>query len=173
MSISRNIIEHLFERISPGDSFWSFTFYDSKPLKKKAKKGDYNLGIKTWFLPVCTIYSSLKKLKNLLLGWEFPNVECDCGYTSVLWFSWTFYWYLLFFVLLPRRHLLVQSQQWEHQKNMWNLFSNNKKDTRTASLASSLFLCCWLWTDFTHPTSVSINNFEKVNTSRVRDKYCY
>ena len=30
-----------------------------------------------------------------------------------------------------RRYLLVQSQQWKHQSNMWNLFYGNNKDTRT------------------------------------------
>ena len=29
------------------------------------------------------------------------------------------------------RHLPVQSQQWEHQSNVWNLFKVNNKDTRT------------------------------------------
>ena len=32
------------------------------------------------------------------------------------------------------RHLLVQSQQWNPQNNVWNLFKINSKDTRTTSL---------------------------------------
>ena len=28
---------------------------------------------------------------------------------------------------------LVQTQEWKHQKNVWNLFEVNKKDTRTTS----------------------------------------
>ena len=28
----------------------------------------------------------------------------------------------------PRRHLLVQKQQWKQQKNVWNLFKLNNKD---------------------------------------------
>ena len=34
------------------------------------------------------------------------------------------------------RHLLVQSQQWRHQNNVWNLFQVNNKDNRTMSLTS-------------------------------------
>ena len=31
---------------------------------------------------------------------------------------------------ITSRYLLVQSQEWKHQKNVWNLFKdNNKKDT--------------------------------------------
>ena len=38
------------------------------------------------------------------------------------------------------RHLLVQSQQWKHQNNVWNLFKVNSKDTRTTSLTSFWWL---------------------------------
>ena len=41
-----------------------------------------------------------------------------------------------FLTLLPSRHLLVQSQQWNHQNNMENLFKANDKGTRTISLTS-------------------------------------
>ena len=34
----------------------------------------------------------------------------------------------------PSRHILVQSQQWKHQSNVWNLFKVNDKDIGTASL---------------------------------------
>ena len=34
----------------------------------------------------------------------------------------------------PSRHLLVQSQQWKHQSNVWSLFNFNNKDTRTTSM---------------------------------------
>ena len=31
---------------------------------------------------------------------------------------------------VPSRHLLVQSQQWKHQKNVWNLFKVKIEDTK-------------------------------------------
>ena len=37
----------------------------------------------------------------------------------------------------PGQHLLVQSQQWKHQKNMRNLFKVKNKDTRKALMTSS------------------------------------
>ena len=36
----------------------------------------------------------------------------------------------------PSQHLLVQSQQWKHQKNVRNLFKVDNKDTRTTSMTS-------------------------------------
>ena len=66
------------------------------------------------------------------------------------------------------KYWLAQSQQLEHQSNMWNLFTFNNKDTRTITMAllvvlgwrywlslllilnrfHILFWCfpCWLWT---------------------------
>ena len=38
------------------------------------------------------------------------------------------------------RPVLVQSQQWKHQNNAWNLFKVNNKDTRTTSLVVLLSL---------------------------------
>ena len=40
----------------------------------------------------------------------------------------------------------------------------NKKDTRTTSLTSFWWLYCYLWTDFTHCSSIFIVSFEQVNT---------
>ena len=40
------------------------------------------------------------------------------------------------------RYLLVQNQQWKYQKNVWNLFKVNSKDTRTMSLASFWCIYC-------------------------------
>ena len=34
----------------------------------------------------------------------------------------------------PSQNLLVQSSQWKHQHNVWNLFKVNNKDTRTTLL---------------------------------------
>ena len=41
-------------------------------------------------------------------------------------------------------HLLVQSLQWKHQNNMWNLVKVNNKDSKTTSLTSFGCLYCWL-----------------------------
>ena len=55
---------------------------------------------------------------------------------------WRFHLYLewinkmLDIVLKSLPYLTVQSQQWKQQKNVWNLFKINNKDTRTTSLSS-------------------------------------
>ena len=43
---------------------------------------------------------------------------------------------------LLRRHLIVQRQHSKHQKNMWNLFRVNNKDTRMKSVRS--FRCVFI-----------------------------
>ena len=65
-------------------------------------------------------------------------------------------------------HLLVQSQQWKHQNDVWILFDVNNKDTRTTSLTPSCYHYCWLWTDFVHYSSVFTIEFEQVNTGSAR-----
>ena len=40
---------------------------------------------------------------------------------------------------LFNRHLIVQSQQWKQQNNVWNLFNISNKDTRTTS-CTGLFI---------------------------------
>ena len=50
--------------------------------------------------------------------------------------------------LQPSRDILVQSQQWKHQSNVWNLFKVNNKDTRTSMTLNrfhSLFWCFYYW----------------------------
>ena len=61
---------------------------------------------------------------------------------------------------IPNRYLLVQSQQWKHQKSVWNMFKVNNKETRTTYMKPSgtfivsfehishSFLCfhSWVWT---------------------------
>ena len=42
----------------------------------------------------------------------------------------------------PSQDLLVQSQQWKHQKNARNLFKGNNEDTRTTLLTSVWCLYC-------------------------------
>ena len=63
---------------------------------------------------------------------------------------------------LPSRALLVQSQQWKHQSNVWKLFKVNNKDTRTTSMTSFWCLYRQLWKDFTYSSGVSIVDFEQV-----------
>ena len=58
-----------------------------------------------------------------------------------------------------RRHLLVQSQQWNHQNNVWNLFKVSKQQKTPVSLFLTLnkfhtLLCCFLsqiWTSKCQP----------------------
>ena len=66
---------------------------------------------------------------------------------------------------LPTWHLLVQSQQCKHQDNVWNLFKINNKVTRMTSMTLLWCLYCQLLTDFTHCSTVSMFDFEQVNTS--------
>ena len=40
----------------------------------------------------------------------------------------------------PNRYLLVQSQQWKHQNNLWILFKVNNKDTKITSMTSFWFI---------------------------------
>ena len=46
---------------------------------------------------------------------------------------------------------------------MWNLFKVNNKHARITSMTSFWCLYCWLWTDSTHCSAVSIVDFEQVN----------
>ena len=55
---------------------------------------------------------------------------------------------------LPGLYLLVQSQRWKHQSNVWNLIKFNNKDTRTTSVRSFWCLSCSLQIYFTHCSGV-------------------
>ena len=44
--------------------------------------------------------------------------------------------------------LLVQSQQWEHQNNVWSLFKIKNKDIRMTPMTLFWCLYCYLRTDF-------------------------
>ena len=75
---------------------------------------------------------------------KFPMVFKSANSAKTNWFQ------------NEQTYLLVQSQQWKHQNNMWNLFKVNNKDTRTTSLTLLFTLnrfhilhwCfyCWIWT---------------------------
>ena len=60
----------------------------------------------------------------------------------------------------PNIHLLVQSQRWEHQENVWNLFKVNNKDTRTTSMTSFWCLYDWFCTDFINCSGVSLDEID-------------
>ena len=70
------------------------------------------------------------------------------------------------FILQPNRHLLVPSQQWKHQTNVWNLFKVYNKDTRTTYMT---FCClsCWIWTDFRHCFVVWEPDSTRCNLKRI------
>ena len=71
------------------------------------------------FFSICN-YSSVC-FRVLILGFYFYH-----EFASV--FQWSFLsWFL------SSQHVLVQSQQWKHQNNKWNLFKVNNKDTRTTN----------------------------------------
>ena len=54
----------------------------------------------------------------------------------------------------PSWHLFVQSQQWKHQNNVWNLLKVNNKETKMMPLISQC-------------SGVSTANFEQENASWV------
>ena len=59
----------------------------------------------------------------------------------------------------PSPHfLLVQTKQWKHQNNVWNLFKVIYKNIKT----SFWCLFCELWTGFTHCFDVSVVDFKQV-----------
>ena len=39
-------------------------------------------------------------------------------------------------MVLAKRHLIVQSQQWKHQNDVWNLFKVTNKYNRTMQMMS-------------------------------------
>ena len=77
----------------------------------------------------------------------------------------------------PSRHLLVQSQQWKHQNNVWNLTKVNNKDTDVNDVVLvsllltlyklyTLFWCfhCWLWTSKWSLGQILIISENRANT---------
>ena len=44
-----------------------------------------------------------------------------------------------------------------------------KSDTKMMSMTSFWCFCCWIWTDFTHCSDVSIDDFEHVNPETAYD----
>ena len=78
----------------------------------------------------------------------------------ILWFLKMFSLIRIFKVtfseILPSRNLLVQSQPWKQQHNVWNL-----------SLTPFWCLYCSLWRNFTNCLGVSIVDFKQVYFCRV------
>ena len=80
----------------------------------------------------------------------------------------------------PNRYLLVQSQQWKHQSNLWNLFKVNNKATERRQWSRSgvlivnfeeislhtIFQCfyCWLWANKCRLGSNTLNNLWRPET---------
>ena len=68
----------------------------------------------------------------------------------------------------PNCYLIVQSQQWKHDSNVWNIFEFSNIDTRATSLIS--FGClCYLLANVMHCSSVSIVDTEQTNA----DWFCF
>ena len=65
------------------------------------------------------------------------------------------------YLRLASGHLLIRGQQRADQKNVWNLFTFNNKNTKPMSM--TLFWCpnCYFWVDFTNCSVLF--NFEQVN----------
>ena len=66
--------------------------------------------------------------------------------------------------------LHVQSQQWKHRYNVWNVFKADYKDIKIASLRSLWCLCGHFWTYISHYSRASTVDFEQVNAEWVITK---
>ena len=64
------------------------------------------------------------------------------------------------------KYLLVQIQQWKYQNKRWNMFKVSNKDTKTTSVSMTSFWCLYfqLCADFIYCFTVSVFDFEQVNT---------
>ena len=96
------------------------------------------------FLRIIILQKICEGLRNMIIARFF----CETFY-SLKWKIKVYTKYLLlnnvyisFFNVLPCWDLLVQSQQWKHQNNVWKLFKFNSKDTRTTSFLSFWCLYC-------------------------------
>ena len=72
---------------------------------------------------------------------------------------------------ITSQHLHVQSQNWQHEINVYMLEANNK-DTRTKWAMSFWCVYWWLLTDLTHCFGVSITDVDQVNASWVTILSC-
>ena len=61
-------------------------------------------------------------------------------------------------------YLLVQSHQWIHRNNKWNLLQVNNEDIRPKSMVSFWCLYCEFPTNFSEYFGVSSIEFEPVNS---------
>ena len=127
---------------------------------------------------VLLLFSSVFVVCFVVWMW-FDAVSCLCEKISSLpccVLSWTSFLFFRSGVLMNRvfsinvnfyftffcQFLLVQSQQWKPQNNVWNLYKVTIKSTRTTSLTLLWFFYDQLWTGFTNCSGVSIVTFEQV-----------
>ena len=71
-----------------------------------------------------------------MVNFNFSNIKCPEWFQGYQWrthrvFLVNFEHFQRFEI--PNRHSLVQSQKCNYQKNLWDMFKINKKDTRTTS----------------------------------------
>ena len=102
------------------------------------------LTIKLW--TYCTpCYSiSIVNLEQVNAGWDVAlrNIASEIGDL---------------FRLVTSRHLPVQSQQWKQDRNVWNLFRVNNKDSGTTS--DVVLLSVWLTLNGFHTFSWCVHNW--------------
>ena len=77
-----------------------------------------------------------------MVNFNFSNIKCPEWFQGYQWrthrvFLVNFEHFQHFEI--PNRHSLVQSQKWNYQKNLWDMFKVNKKDTRTVRRHSSVY----------------------------------
>ena len=87
----------------------------------------------------------LKSSKAVCVSLKQSKPQCliDCYY-FISWMTDSN------FTSLLSCFLLVQSQQWKHQKNMWNLFIINNKDTTGAVFEIEMTDCVSEWLSLFH-----------------------
>ena len=102
-------------------------------------------GLLTTFKPVATNLSQydLICVRSYLKTRNTVQFSYSSYFKMYTWYLPVAFWYLSRLKCYPRpsRNLHVQSQQWEHQSNVLNLFTVTNKDARTTSV---MVYCCLL-----------------------------
>ena len=93
-------------------------------------------------MQACTKLLIIKQASTIVLFCQFWNFQellfHWTPFSDCFWDTGLMSWMLpkLTTNSVPNKHLLVPSQQWKHQNNVWNLSKGNNKDRQKTSLAS-------------------------------------
>ena len=87
-----------------------------------------------WF--IFTFLQICSKTRFLSLLRESETVNCSNLILANFWsgayfYCWLWIVYINWAYIVPNRHLLINSQQWKQQDNVWNILKVKNKETRT------------------------------------------